>query len=281
MSAVDQVLRNVQGRLKMTFFVDGVPTDPDGDEAFVDVWLADGEDFDVAAATTREDTGTYMYELAPRATLMRFDLRWSGVFDGVTQSIDSQAEVVGGFLFTVAELRTFKGALQSTATYPTSAILDIREEITQFFAEECRVAFAPRYGRAVVDGRGGTELYLPSRKVTRVLSAKASGTAMDHASMVAYDDGLLYSPSGFPEGRRNIAVEYEHGYAQPPGRLARAAKVYASTMLVGTDVKERAITHTDETGTYRLSYPDAFRQRPTGIPVVDAALVAYTEPLVA
>lgn len=272
---IDQILRNIATRPTVVFMADGVPIDPSPATATVTITKADGTAIATSAATARTGVGTFEYALAPQALLNFLTLDWTAMFDSITQTIRTQAEVVGGFLFSIADARAAK--LSDTAKYPTKTIVDVREEVSAFFADYCLVSFAPRFARVTVDGSGLTDMYVPNRYLSRILSVTVAGTAATTADVVPYNDGLLYRPSGWPAGRKNVVVEYEHGYDKTPGRVSRAALQYAQTLLVGTDIKERATMHTDETGSYRLSIPDAMRRHPTGVPLIDAILNEFAE----
>ena len=104
------------------------------------------------------------------------------------------------------------------------------------------------------------------------------GTSIATTGFTLSQDGRLHYGNGiFTKDEQNVVVTYEHGYEHPPAGVARAALLMTQALLVGTDIMDRSISHTDETGTYRLSYPDMQRDRPTGIPYVDATLHHYVE----
>ena len=155
----------------------------------------------------------------------------------------------------------------------------MREEVTQQFEFHCSVSFVPRYGEATLDGNGGADLWLPYARTSTLHSVTIDGTSVPTSSFVLYPSGRLHYKSGtFSAGEQNVVVTFEHGWLTPPGEVVRAALVYVQSLLIGTDIMDRSVSHTDETGTYRLSYPDMKRERPTGIPYVDAILHKYTEP---
>ena len=62
---------------------------------------------------------------------------------------------------------------------------------------------------------------------------------------------------------------------QPNALKKKVLFPLATALLVGSDILDRSITATDETGTYRLAVPNAFKDNPTGIPFVDSILNSY------
>lgn len=279
MAAVDQVLRNVGAELSNTFYVNGSPQDADG---AVTVVVTDAAGTEIANTTASDATaadGKYEWTMPPQANLTRLTLNWTGTFSGVSVTATTYAEIVGAFLFTTAEARAFQnGKLSDTNKYTDAAILDVREEIAQLFENYCKVSFIPRYGREILDGNGKPALYLQRREVTAVQSLTEDGTTLTEGTdFYTYSTGRLlrYNAVWSQLTPQNVVINYEHGFDQPPGPIARCALLLATDHLVGSDLMDRAVSQTDDAGTIRLSFADDARNRPTGIPYVDARLNEY------
>ena len=279
MAEVDKVLRNSGAKLTVTFYIDGTATDADG-AVTVTVTDAAGNALATGATATSETaTGEYSWVLSPQADLKKLTLDWTGDFSTVTMSVRTYAEVIGQHLFSINEARTFrKDKLADDTKYLTEDIIDIREEITDFFEKYCYVSFVPKYGQVTLDGDNNEVIYLKKAKVSSLLSVTEDDVSLTLSDINVWEDGRLKKESGtWNSGDRNIVVEFEHGYDRPPGMIVRAALVLLQSFMLGSDVVDRKITLTDDTGVYRLSFPDQQRERPTGIPFVDATLNEFVE----
>ena len=274
MNTADHILRNNRAVLQITFSA-GVA------DGSVTVTVADAAGAVVSTgAATSVGAGVYTYALAPQTTVKNLTVTWAGSWGGVAQSIQSYAEVVGAYLFTLAQARMAnRGALTSATDYPDTAIREARAGITDFFEEVCGVSFVPRYGRETLDSPSSYDLWLERTRPTRVLASSVDGTALtvgELGALVVYDTGRVYNPSWWSGSlARGVTVEYEHGYQQPPYDIHLAALVYLRQLLVASDIGDRTIAFTTELGTIRNAV--AGSNYPTGIPVVDAALSRHME----
>ena len=260
-----------------------------GPTALVKRWYEDGVQVDAGAvtvgiddaagnevvaagtATSKAGTGTtttYTYQLAIQATLNLLTATWTRTDTGA--ALQDQVEVVGGHLFTVADALGFKDRVG--ASIPVADIISHRDDITNLFQDVCRRSFVPKYGREVVTFNDSGVAWTGWPDLTLVRSlADRYGTAWDLATLETTTAGRLYLP-GMTPGQ--ATVEYEHGLTRVPAAIKRAALIYLMNLAAGSDLLDRAIVHTDETGTYRLQQPDATHA--TGIPEVDTALAQYT-----
>lgn len=264
----EHVLRDTAAELAMTF-----SSAPDGDVT-VTITDANGDAVDSGTATVdSEDAARFTFQLDPQPDVQSFDVVWAGSWGGDAQQITARVEIVGGVLFTVGQARAFDdAALASTTTYPDAAILDARAGIAEFFQEVCGVSFIPRYSRDILDG-GGYSLWLNRPHVNRILAVTLDGTALtadEIADLDVYEHGQVYRDARWTADRRNVIVEYEHGYEAVPWDIHRAALTYLRYILVTSDVSDRTITWSNELGTFRQAQPG--REYPTGLPAVDAAL---------
>jgi hypothetical protein len=270
------ILKNTKQTLEVTFD----QGDADGDVAVV-VTDAAGTQVATGNATLDAD-GRYTFDLAAQADVASLTVRWSGEWAAAAQSVETHAEIVGAFLFTVADLRDFNDRkLADDTDYPDALIAEKRDTITDYFEQVCNVSFIPRFARDVLEGENRQTLWLMKRRPSRLLSVTADGTEFDAdaiAEVDVYDSGKLWRPQVWPwnpGNRRNVVVEYEYGYQVVPLKIREAAMVLARYELITSDLSDRTIAVNTELGNVRLSVPG--EKYPTGIPVVDTALCQYDE----
>lgn len=280
-----QVLRNSGERLQVTFTVDGVATDPDGNSATVTITKADGTVLQASTPTTRLDAGVYTYSLQPQADLNELTATWTGTFSGVTQSITTRVEVVGGYYCSLAELRA-EPNLDSTTKFTTAKLIAARQWFETLAERYCNQAFVPRYRRLRLSGDGTTRLFLPDPYVTRILSVTDTATntlftADELADLVADPvSGAVTRVSLGVWPANSLWVEYEHGLTDVPDDIHDAAKIAVRDKLLNDQTGRPMLSIADGAGgTTRFAMPGP--GRPTGIPDVDAALNGYRLPVVA
>ena len=277
----DQILRNTQGDLQVTFYSGGSATSAD-DDVLVTVVNAAGSAVATSGTATAAGTaspGVYDYTLDPQADLDEFTLTWTGAFGGVTQSVETQVEIVGGFHVALADVRALSGLTDETK-FTTARIQEVRrwwEELSESF---CGVAFVPRFERCEHDGDGTTSLMLCNMHPRKLLSVTVDDTAVtDLTDWHLYDSGKLIRDDGgvFTADVCNVVIAYEYGYDSPPADLREAALVAIRYKLLGdkSGIPERAMSMTTDVGGYTLSIAGA--NRPTGIPEVDSALMRHQE----
>lgn len=188
-------------------------------------------------------------------------------------------------IFSVAEARAFvyqgQTPLASAVTYPDALIEETAERITEDFARICDVSFVPVTGAtAILDGHGDPHLALPDARVTAITAVESWDGSAWVASGLTYrlmDDGSLLGDARWPYGRANLRVTYDHGYAEPPAAIKRAALILAVNQLVTTNSNDRATQVATEEGTYNLAVAGWRAQAYYGIPVVDSVLARYSE----
>lgn len=277
---MDRVLRHTIAPVRITIRdADGDLWDSDDQQLEAVVTDSAGAEVDTYAAT-RESQGTYRIDVPATDTdvLDVYDVAWTGTFDTQSQTFNTQYEVVGGFFFTTTEARAFdNGAMSDTTAYPSQTIVDGREQVEAEIEEACGVAFVPRGRRVLVDGSGTSTLFLPHGRIHSVVSVAVDDEAVDLADVTLYgDEGrLVVSAGSFATGTLNVAVLVEHGYAQPPARIKRAALILLKDRIIGSNVHDRALSHSDESGTMTLAV--AGTNGVFGIPEVDAAVAQYAE----
>lgn len=279
------ILVNVQETLSASFYNDdGTLVDP----GTVTVKITDvvGNTI-VAAGTATAGTGTAArtYALAAQAELDILTVTWtSSTYGAFVQTV----EVVGGFLFTVREARTFdNNALANTTTYTSAAIDETRARITDEFESITGVSFVPRYRRDVLDGHGDETLALPRREIRAIRSVetRASGgvdwTAFDADELADVFLGWDYihreTLGSWSSGVRNLRVGYEHGYSTPPYDIKQAALLALSYYLTAKNLSDRAISLSTEFGTQQLWTPGVSGRGSAvhPLPEVDRVLRSY------
>lgn len=285
--ALTRVARTARGVLEHVFYdLDGeTPLSATGD---VTVAVVDANGASVASGTaTAGGTGTYTWTLPAQAQLCELTVSWTAVLDGTTVVETDQAEVVGGFFFTVAAGRDQDTSLANANKYTTAELMTTRTEVEQECEEICAQAFVPRYRRVVLDGTGTGEILLPDPNVRSIravrMAPRADGTftALSTAQLAALaerGDRVLRRLDGntWTEGYGNVIVEYEHGLTAPPIDLVRAAKLRLRTRLnmERSGIPDRATSFQSAAGgNYRLAMPDKYQ---TGIPEVDAVYKRYS-----
>lgn len=204
-----------------------------------------------------------------------YSCSWSGTVAGATLEWPSTIEIAGGYLFEIADLRASDPALADTVKYPGAACRAARTAAEERFEGAARVAFVPRGRRVTLRGDGSYRLELPDNACRRVVSVSIDGTALDAGALAELELrewGALDRPSLWPAGS-SIAVYYEHGEDAPPAPVREAAMLLAREYLVRSAISSRAVVEQTDVGAFRLSV--AGRDRPTGIPDVDAVIEAF------
>jgi hypothetical protein len=268
----EHILKNTSATLRITFSAG------DADAGVtITVTRADGTAIATNAATTDSGVGVYTYVLPVQSELDSLTAVWTGAWSGITQSITTYAEIVGGTLFTLADLRAFGDkALVSPTTYPDTDLRAARDRITDLFERVCRASFIPRFYRETLDASGNLRMWLSKKRVTRLISVTVDGTAQDLSLISVYNTGRIERDAWFSSSnRRSVVVAYEYGWPSPPPDIQRAAMTLARYELVTNDISDRMIAFENDLGSVRLSVPG--RNFPTGIPIVDATLARYDE----
>jgi hypothetical protein len=283
------ILKGTAATVKAFVYVDGTLTAL-SNNGTVTVRDALGNTVATGNGTTG-GTGIVTFPLTPSHTaeLNRLAITWSGLVVGAGDpfSLETSEEVVGELLFTEAEARAYDGAvLNSSSSYPDATIQTARDRIAEAFGVVLGFNVGRRYGIEVVDGSGLAELWLPEayhlqalRSVaTRVGSTWTAFSADQLADVIAYPNGRLVRESlgTWPVGMRNVRVVYEAGNAIPL-ELKQAALRVLRDQLVGSNIPDRALRHTDEIGTFDLVVAGGSFGKWFGIPMVDATLLRYRE----
>lgn len=279
---VHRVLRTAKATLSRVFYLDEVGTAATGSVG-VSVTRWDGTSVQSGNATGPDASNAYTFTFQGSDTLDELTVTWSATVGGDAVVLDQDViEVVGGFYFGLAEGRAVDDVLKSTTRFPTSDLVDRRIETEDECELICGQAFVPRFCHEVLSGNGRNNLVLSHPWIRAVRSVTVGGTALAGADLTGLglsDIGTLYrGNAGWPSGRRNIVIEYEHGRDRPPPTIVRAAKIRFKSLVLQPksalpDRAERiAVT---EMGVVTLATPS---ERSTGIPEVDAGYAKYPPP---
>lgn len=232
-----------------------------------DIARADGTILATGRATTTAGTGRYEVALtaAEVASLDVLTVTW---LDGGTARATTWHRLVGGFLFSVAELRAMNG-LGDASRFPDAALSDARDRITDLIEDYTGAAWCPRFDRVEEQVLGAPVMALPCVPVRSVRSVAFDGVAQTVADLRVDPLAGVLSWAWFAG---LVAVGVEHGYAAPPAQLKRAALIGAQQELLQaySGVSYRALGVTNDIG--NISYARAGRENVTGIPEVDAVL---------
>lgn len=274
---MDRLLRDAGGQLDLnTYDSAGALADVDGTNAPTIAVVDSGGTATVAFTPSRVSQGVYKALLpANFETLDVYRATWTWP-NG--QSRRSEFELVGGFLFTVAELQAFDTNITATA----AKILEAREIVEDTFEGEMVTnrAFRPRGRREFLDGTDSDTLLVQGLDTYSVVSAKVGGVAYsagDLADMKVFPHGAIQREFNgtWLGGVRNIEILYEYGFRVTPGDVTRAALRYAAYLLTKSAFDlERATAQFNDQGGYRMTI--AGRDGPTGLPNVDAVLARYS-----
>lgn len=230
------------------------------------------------AATATDHKLTAVVASTELAQLDTYTATWTAKVGGVTTQWVSDIELVGGYLFEIADLRE-QDRTFTVEKYPSDTLREVRGWVEDVIEgpRAANVAFVPRSSRVTIDGTGRSSLELPDLNVRNVYAVTVNGTAWTQTQLdsLICDDGVLWLNAGspfyvWPEGHRNITVHYEHGHDRAPGAITRAALMLAKEYLVKSDVPGRATATSIGDQLFRLTI--AGRDGVTGLPDVDAAI---------
>lgn len=238
-------------------------------------------------ATTTVATGHYTYTLAAASTVT-LDLLTATWTDSVTPTAAQTTthEIVGGYVFSVAQAQAFE-SLGDLSAYQPADIIAKRAEVEDELEQIRNAAFVPRYARLTLDGTGDSEIitgltWLRTLRSVRVYAQVGSSsytafTAAQVAACIVTEDGRVRRGDGnvFQFGVGNIMVEVEHGFTDWGEDLRNAALHRLRSMLnrAGSAVPDRAKAFTSADGySYDLTAPS---ETSTGIPDVDMVYARY------
>lgn len=264
------------------------PTDADGEPAdpgvvTVSVAASDGTEVlpaGTATSGTGSDPRTVTLTATQTAQLDRFTATWTA---GALVVATTYLDVVGGYYFTLAELRSIEPSTSDTTKDKSEALRRCRGEVEQMIEDVCGVAFVPRFDvdRLQVHANGDVMLRYPQTRVVRWLRYDDGGTP------TFVDDATVAAIIPPPNGSLCIGTSYgsyvdvgaEHGYDAPPPDLKRAALTLARAHLnmARSVVPDRATSlQLPDGGLVTLATPGVGTWH-SGLPEVDEVLKRYTQ----
>jgi len=230
---------------------------------------ADGSSIATGRATANPaGTGTYTVALTT-AEALTLDVIRAVWLDGATARATTYHRVVGGFMFTTAEL-TALGGLNG---YSTVELRTARDQITDLFELHTGAAWCPTYDLEEFTGNGTPYHTGDYRPLRSVRSCTIDGDAepltdfeLDRASGIVYAGTAFYGV---------CTLGLDHGFDAPTADLRDAALLAAKDRLLRrrSALSDRARSVTDDMGTRTFAYAGA--GHPTGIDEVDAVLAAH------
>lgn len=233
-------------------------------------------------------TTTYTFDLAAQAEVNRAVVTWTATDPTPDEIVVDTLVIVGGWIFTEAELRAhYDSDLSDTDADFTDALLaEARDRITIEFEQICNVAFVPTYNRETIPGNGGRILELDKPYISQIIAATIGTTTQTVANLTP-DPRLpwVYHTTSFwnhatATDPLNVTISYVYGHPDVPPDIKRAAMILARMQLLkdvkGQGVPEIASSFTDPTGQYTSFGANDMTGRWYGIPVVDATLRRYS-----
>jgi hypothetical protein len=262
---------------------DGEPADPGG-AVTVAVTRADGTVV-FAAGTSTAGTGSNPRTIAVSAGELRqtdwLTATWSV---GGVATAETVAEVVGGTIGTVAELRALDATLNGRSD---DELKESRARVEDLFTDALNRGLVERFYVERVDGSGSKTLIVtwPNVRAVRFVRCYDAGgtytgfTASEVAAVPPNDASLLVRTDGgcWPKGCRNIEVGYTYGLTAIPRDLRKAMYRAVRHDLVSTrsGIPDRAISFQPaEGGNVVLATPGMGRWV-TGIPEIDEAIIRH------
>jgi hypothetical protein len=279
-----RVLRTASAVLTRSVYVDEVLTDASAGMT-VTARRLDGTAVSTGAAA-HPGLGIYTYTLPGRSTVDLLDVEWVGSVGGATVTLIDRVEIVGGFLFGLAEARASDASLSDPVRYTSAMLASKRIEVEQECERICGWAFVPRFDRITASGTGTSFLTLPVQRL-RTLRALSTRTQPGTTTVVTPFTDIAVEPGGrivrydggiFPAGTSNIVIEIEHGWDQPPEDLKDKAMYRLRSLLnlTRSGVPDRVSSYSTPDGAvYRVTLPS---RGTTGIPEVDAVYARREAP---
>ncbi len=189
---------------------------------------------------------------------------WTGTLSGEETYLETPFEVVGGYLFEVADMRAFDDAYASESA---ERIGDAREWATERAEAFAGVAFAPRVSIEEVELRDG-KAYLSWPRIRRIVAVEVDGDPYTGAS--DFDRGPRARTVRLESSGRWARIAYEHGYDRTPEPVKHAAILLANEWLT-SNLASRATGESTDVGFLRYTYAT---EDDIGIPEVTAVLKA-------
>jgi hypothetical protein len=251
---VIRILQNRPATISATF-EDETGTVVDPGTVTVTVTRADGTIL-TSGQAAGTGAGSRTFALTAGNTTLLDNLTAAWVSPGAG-TVTTEVEIVGGFLFTIAQAR----AALSDPTYDAQKIRDARTRAEQDIERALNYALVPRYETATLDIR-----YRPMRlrsDATLVRSVTVAGVTWtsDQLAAVSAFGGFLTFARGLwstSTTRFDVVVGYERGLTNPPAGASENTLALALGTLVpdttsGIDPRAESVITVDGTVKLRAS----------------------------
>jgi len=267
-----------------SWYLDGTATDVGA----VTVGVTDGNGSVVVAsatATTNNTDGTYTYSLADQASPNVLTFTWTRTDTGA--DLVDRVELVGNWLFTESQARSFAGKADATSAliplksadeYPDAVIADERTRLTDDLEQWTGRGFIPRYARLDIPGNGrsvlslsdgvcrtsdGYTLHRPGKTndIGVLLSVTVGGTAatLSEIKIDPTRNHLIHTTGFFTAAAIttpfNVVVEYVYGLPYLVDGVDRIALKLLVDRLVPSAWPDKALSADTEYGTTRFIQP--------------------------
>lgn len=185
--------------------------------------------------------------------------------------------------FTTDELRVLPD-MADLERFPDARLDEAHDWIVGIIEREAETSFIVSTATdEVLSGGGCDSLRLRNAYVRDITAVTVDGVAYDAGQIggLFQEDGYLYQPLGssWPTTTRgNVVVTYTYGYStEPPLDLKQAAlrgaRWWVLTMDAWSGADSRATSISNDYGNIQISV--AGEGRPTGVPDVDATIMAW------
>lgn len=282
---MERIVCGTAATISVTFDTDEAPADASGTVTVTGTGLDGTTVFTGNADAGAAGDGKYTFPVTSThsADPDIVDVVWSGTFSSQTQTAHTTVAFVGGFYFTLGQLRAWETAVASSAAgaYPTADLHAARAWAEQRAEQIMGRSYVRSVRRLTVTCTGQADLLLPTPDVRSIRSITIDGTAVaDLDDYKVYDRALAPRIQGSWPDKSEAIVIYEHGAEWVPDPIARAVATLARARAIAkkSAVPERAERWQpgESGGLFQLAMPNSRR---TGIPDVDAVLSSVRVPV--
>ncbi len=204
---------------------------------------------------------------------------YTAEWDGGTAVDETTVEVVGGFLFSIPEVRESDDYLADATKFPAAEIAHYREVVEREFERISSRSFTTRVKDFTFTSDGTREQFALIPDAQAIESAWINDVAV--ADVTAWEVsslGKITSPELAVKCDDRVRVRVRYGFTTPPVDISRVGMVRLRSLLAAesSGIPDRATTwQPQEGGTFRLATPGMGKSK-TGIPEVDSALADYS-----
>ena len=290
-----QFLAKTPVQPRASFYSSGTLTDldgPAGGTCTVTITLPDGSPGPASGTVSHVSTGVYSFVLDGPPDPIVYDIAWSGTIGAKPVTIDTQAEAVGELLFTIPELRELKvgdeAPFADPVVWPDAKLQEVRTATLGEFTRILGFSPVPRFRRETHDGDGRSAcLGLDKLLAHKPLAVSVNGASQTIGDYQINDANQIEAVADygagavFTWGRRNVVIEYVHGWERVEGDGSNVAMLRAA-MRLNPAVSSQATNMTTADGTSYSFDPagqvtQAGTTRHFGVPAIDAWLNRWSQ----